>query len=209
MLKYLPLFVLLLPLSTYALFISEIQIEGSNPSECYVKIYNPSEKELDISGYRLRKKTSTGKDYSLRVFPKESYIKGGDYFIWASSKNENFPKEVGADVSSKQSISYDNSIAIFDDKKNIIDAVSWGDSENPYSLENKVENPNEDQIIKKEEGEDFYLYPPPLSPLDIKNTNTKIEDKKTKNPLLVGIIVSFLSAVIILYINKNVRTQSL
>jgi hypothetical protein len=214
--QFLLLFILSLffvPFIADGLIITEVQIQGEVPQECYIKIYNPLSEVVDISGYRLRKKTSSGRDYSLRVFPSDSYIQGRDYFIWASSKKETFPEKVNADVFSKQSISNDNSVALFDKKDNLVDAVGWGQGEDSYSQGEVLDNPEKEQIIKrKKEGgvysqtnvnsQDFYLYPPPLSPSDIKDFETKQEKTNDKNPFVFGFFISLLLTVIIFWIWK-------
>jgi hypothetical protein len=203
MLKYLSLLVLLIPLSTYGLVISEVQIEGDSPSECYVKVYNPLDEIVDISGYRLRKKTSTGRDYSLRVFPTESYVEGGNFFIWASSQNSSFPETVEADISSTQTISSNNSVALFDNNDNLIDAVCWGSGENSYCTEDVLENPQKGQIIKrKDDIGDFYLHPPPLSLIDIKEIKTEKQEKQKSYPFIFGFFLSLFLATLVLYIKK-------
>jgi hypothetical protein len=211
---------LLSPLSLEALLITEVQVAGEKTSECYIKIYNPKEESIDISGFSLRKKTSTGNDTSLRLFPRESVITGKGYFVWASSKESSFPEKVGADVFSVQTLSLNNSIALFDSSKNLIDALSWGEGENQYLLKASVLNPGKGQIIKrKKDGDlysnlkdnslDFYLYPPPLLPLSIEDLKTEKEGKKDLNPFLISFFSSIILASIILLLRKNVRTQSL
>ncbi|MEA2092505.1 MAG: lamin tail domain-containing protein [Patescibacteria group bacterium] len=201
MLKYLSLFVLLIPLSTYGLVISEVQIEGDSPSECYIKIYNPLSEIIDISSYRLRKKTSTGKDYSLRVFPAKSYIEEGSFFIWASSQNQSFPEIVEADTSSKQTISSDNGIALFNNNDILIDSVCWGSSKNSYCAKGSLENPQKKQVIKRKDNVgDFYLYPPPLSLSDIKEVKIEKQEKQKTHPFIFGFFLSLFLAILVLYI---------
>jgi hypothetical protein len=201
MLKYLSLLVLLIPLSTYGLVISEVQIEGDSPSECYIKIYNPLNEVVDVGGYRLRKKTSTGKDYSLRVFPAESYVEGDSFFIWASSENSSFPEIVEADISSTQTISSDNSIALFDNNDNLIDVVCWGSGENSYCTKDILENPQKGQTIKRKDNiGDFYLHPPPLSLMDVKEIKTEKQEKQKSYPFIFGFFLSLFLATLVLYV---------
>jgi hypothetical protein len=194
---------LFVPLLSYGLVITEVQVAGDSPSDCYIKIYNPSDEVVDISGYRLRKKTSTGRDYSLRVFPAESYIKENDFFIWASSQNSSFPEEVEADVYSTQTIANNNSIALFDNNDILIDAVCWGESENSYCDKVVIENPQKNQKIKrKDDVGEFYLYPPPLSLNDIKEVETEKQEVKKNHPFFFGFLVSVVLSFLFLYIRK-------
>ncbi len=202
---------LFLPFLVDALIITEVQIEGEKTSECYIKIYNPSERDIDISSYSLRKKTSSGNDTSLRLFPKGSVIKSKDYFIWASSKEDSFPKKVGADVFSVQTLSSNNSIALFDNSRNLIDALSWGEGENQYVLESAIINPDKGQIIqrKKENGLysknslDFSLHPPSLSPLQIKDFSREQEEETTLNPFFISFFSAIILATIILFLKRK------
>ncbi len=204
--QFLLLFILSLfftPSLSYGLVITEVQVAGDSPSDCYIKIYNPLDEVVDVSGYRLRKKTSTGRDYSLRVFPSESYVKEGGFFIWASSQNNFFPETVEADISSTQTISNNNSIALFDNNDILIDAVCWGKSENSYCEKVVIENPQKDQKIKRKDGVgEFYLHPPPLSLTDIKEIKIEKQESRKSYPFLFGFVVSIILSFLFLYIRK-------
>ncbi len=210
-------FFLILPLNAFSsLLIVEVQIEKERADDCYIKIYNSSDSDLNISGYNLRKKTSTGTDSSVRLFPKDSVIKANDYFVWASSRNKDFPEKVKANVMSSQYLSYNNSIALFDDEKNIIDALSWGDGENPYVLGNSVKNPEKGQVIQRKKennnyvnsrdnSSDFHYYPPITSPFLVKDFIKEEEKEETKrvNPIIISLIISLISGFIIIYLKKK------
>ncbi len=215
---FITILLLFSPFFAEALFITEVQITGETPNQCYVKIYNPKEEKIDISGYSLRKKTSTGNDTSLRLFPKGSIIEGKDYFIWASSKEKSFPEEVGANVFSVQTLSINNSIALFDHSRNLVDALCWGEGEKQYLLKSTLDNPNQNQLIKRKKENnlyinlennslDFYLDPPPLSPLLVEDFQIEREENKRLNPFLISFFSSIILASIILLLRKNVRTQ--
>ncbi len=202
------------PCLVTAIIITEVQIEGESANECYIKLYNPSSSTIDVSGYNLRKKTSSGKDSSIRVFPSGSSINGNNYFIWASSRDEEFPEKMSADIISTQSLAKNNSIALMNKDKKIIDALAWGESENPYKLTEEISNPEKGQIIKRvkendiykitqNNSEDFTVYPPPPSPLQIKETIVEYGEKDETNPLLFAIISSLILSIIITYLNKK------
>lgn len=160
------------------LIIVEVQIEGETSSQDFIKIFNPNEKEIDISGYKLRKRTSTGNESSIRVFPAGSKVLPKGYFVWANSK-DNFHLTVQANTWSSATLAKNNSIAILDPEGKIIDALAWGDSINPF-VEGEAfpENPGKNQKLKRKIGplgyqdtnnnkEDFYL--------------TKIEKNSSQN----------------------------
>ena len=138
------------------LLIVEIQIAGEKASNDFIKIYNPSDKTLDISGYKLRKRVSTGSESSVCVFPKNSQIGSKNYFLWANSK-DGYAKSIGADVERTATLAKDNSIAILNPDNEIIDALAWGESQNPF-----VEglpfptNPKANQQLKRKQSEGAY-----------------------------------------------------
>ena len=138
------------------LLITEVQIYGKDASDDFVKIYNESSFDVDISDYQLKKKTSTGKDYSIVVFPKGSVIRKKGYFIWANSSYDgsNF------DVKNSGNISSNNSIAILDRKDNALDALAWGENLiNPYVETLPFpKNPDKDQLLRRKWNENAKLY---------------------------------------------------
>ncbi len=214
------IFFLFFPFTVNGLIITHVQIEGESVDECYIKIYNSSEKSIDISGFGLRKKTSTGNDSSVRLFPSGSVIEGSSYFIWASSRKSSFPEKVEADVFSTQCLSHNNSVALFNNSRELIDALAWGSGENQYLFGSPIGNPSKGQIIKRKKENDsyvlnndnsldFFLYPPPSSPLIVKETISDKKEKELPHPFLISIFSSIILASIILFIKKNGRTQSL
>ncbi len=197
------------------LIIVEVKVRGDSPDNSFVKIYNPKNEPLDISGLRIRKKSSTGREYSVRVFPKESFISPLGYFLWANSRDD-YHLSVGADVYSTTSISSDNSIALFSSKGDVIDALAWGDGENQFFLEKPFPyNPQEREIIKRVKNDayqdtknnamDFYLFSekdPFLKEISIKKTSL---EKNEKFPLIQGLSFSILMSFLLLYFRKVAR----
>ena len=113
------------------ILIVAVQIAGAASSNDLVKLYNPTAAAIDMSGWKLHKKSSTGADYSLKVFPTGSAIGAGQSFVWANSDN-GFSEAVSANVSSTETLAADNSVALMDAAGNIVDAVAWGTGTNQY-----------------------------------------------------------------------------
>jgi hypothetical protein len=113
------------------ILIATVQIAGASSSNDLVKLYNPTAASVDMSGWKLHKKSQTGADYSLKVFPTGSAIAPGQSFVWANSAG-GFSDTVGANVSSTETLSADNSVALMDSTGNIIDAVAWGTGTGQY-----------------------------------------------------------------------------
>ena len=150
------LFFLTISHSVSALIITEVQIAGDQTDNDYVKIYNEQEVDSHADGWRLRKKSSTGQEYSLRVFPKNTIIPSGDYLIWANSKN-GFPEQIGASLSSTGTLSSDNSIALIDSNGIIVSSVAWGQGREQFQEGLKhLPNPEPNQQIIRRETEGVY-----------------------------------------------------
>jgi hypothetical protein len=129
--------------------IAQIQIAGTSAANDFIKLYNPTAAVIDISGWKLRKKTSGGTDASLKVLPSGSAIGPGVYFTWANSAN-GFATSVGADVSSSETLAADNSIALMNASGTIVDEVAWGTGMSQY-MEGNVfpTNPAANQILER------------------------------------------------------------
>jgi Lamin Tail Domain len=113
------------------LVIVQVQIAGAASSNDFVKIFNPTNAPVDLTGWKLHKKSSTGADYSLKTFPSGLTIASGGYITWANSEN-GFADSISADVSSTETLSADNSVALMDPSETVIDAVAWGTGTNQY-----------------------------------------------------------------------------
>jgi hypothetical protein len=111
--------------------ISVVQISAASSSNDLITLYNPTASTADVSGWRLRKRSQTGTDYSLKEFPAGSAIAAGQTFTWANSSG-GFSEAVGANVASTETLATDNSVALFDAAGNIVDAVAWGTGSNQY-----------------------------------------------------------------------------
>jgi hypothetical protein len=113
------------------LLIAAVQIAGVESGNDFVKIYNPTSVAVDVSGWKLRKKSSTGTDASLREFPTGSSVAAGAYFVWANSV-DGFAQSIGAGASSTGTLAANNSVALFDASGTQVDAVAWGTGTNQY-----------------------------------------------------------------------------
>jgi hypothetical protein len=131
------------------LVIAEVQISGTDGDNAkdFIRIANPNSQAIDISGWKLRKRTRTGTESSVRLIPDGTSIPPGGTILWANNK---IASQIGAQIFSSANISANNSVAIFDGNGNIIDAVAWGSGSgqfaegSPYSA-----NPGDGQILKR------------------------------------------------------------
>ena len=111
--------------------IATVQIAGTAASNDFVQLYNPTASAIDISGWKLRKKSSTGTDYSLKVFGSGASIAAGGYFTWANSTG-GFSDSIDADVASTQTLAAGNSVGLLDATGAEVDAVAWGNGTDQY-----------------------------------------------------------------------------
>ena len=108
------------------IILSEIQISGESEQDDFIELYNSGNSSIDISGFQLRRKTSSGTESSVRVFEKDSTIPAKGYFLWANSDGI---FSLLADTKSKSSPAKDNSIALYTKSGTsgvLIDSLAWG-----------------------------------------------------------------------------------
>lgn len=132
--------------------ISEVQINGGTgkANNDFIELYNPTSVAVDVSGWKLRKKTKTGTESSIRVIPENTSIQVHGYLLWANSDND-YHLSVAADFWSTATLTADSSIALMDSSGMIIDAVGWGSGHaNPFVEEVPYpENPGANQSLAR------------------------------------------------------------
>lgn len=129
------------------LVISQVQLDGvagtGGSEQDWIELYNPTSQAVDIGGWKLRKRTQSGSESSVKVISSNTTIPASGYFLWANSK-DGFATALNADESSTSTIAKDNSIALLDKNDNIIDALAWGSGHvNPFIEDTAAVNPNE------------------------------------------------------------------
>lgn len=105
---------------------SQIQIVGDSVNDEYIELWNPSDTDVNLSGWSIRKKTksdTTAKGTSLKTFSTGDTIPARGYFLWTNSKSifSDF-----SDATTATSLTDDNSVALFDKNGNQVDALTWG-----------------------------------------------------------------------------------
>ena len=115
------------PKETPRILIAEVRITGGEgkSDEDFIRLINVGGEAADIPDWRLKKRTKSGTEYSIKVFGAGASVSPGGAFIWANSKN-GFSESTGASVSSTQTLTADSSIALFDPAGNIADSLAWG-----------------------------------------------------------------------------------
>lgn len=125
--------------SDRGLVISEVKIGGVTSTDEYIKIYNLSDSDINLCGYKIIKKTTSGSQYNLvSNFNEDSIIKAKSYFVVANKNYTGY----GVDLyytNNSYSLSKDNSVYIIDSNSNIVDLIGFGEcfeSEGNTCLEN-------------------------------------------------------------------------
>jgi len=157
--------------------ITEVQIQTSSSTQHdFIELYNKATDTADISGFQLKKRNSSGNESSVIVFAEGTTILGQSYFLWANSEYAS-STDIQADSSTSQTLAKDNSIALLDKDKGIIDALAWGDwasgtspfvekaafPENPgekESLGRKLSTGTEEYIDTDDNSSDFEIQEP-------------------------------------------------
>ena len=111
--------------------IAKVQIMGASSTNDLVALNNPTAAIVDLSNWKLHKRSNTGTEYSLKAFPEGASIGPGGYFVWANSSG-GFADSIGADVSSTETLAADNSVALLDPNGSVVDAVAWGSGTGQY-----------------------------------------------------------------------------
>jgi hypothetical protein len=135
--------------------ISEIKIagaEGGKKTDEFVELYNPTDSDVLLSGWKLRPFSKNGneKSYLLRPFLESAIIQSKKYYLIA---HEDYAEEVTVDslYSTKESLADDNGLILYNAEEIIIDIVGWGDlkSADIYETEPALGIPDGSSLERK------------------------------------------------------------
>lgn len=134
--------------------ISEVQTKGSTANQDFIEFYNPTPSQIDMSGWKIRKRISSGVESSLMVIPANTFIESHGYLLWANTSNSyNF--SVGADIANTGSIVDNNSIALLTSADKIVDQLAWGTGTNQFKEGlGYPDNPGISQSLERIHGVD-------------------------------------------------------
>lgn len=120
-------FLFFLPLPLHAsIILREVQVGGDKAADEFVELYNTSNAAINLKDYSLRRKSVsdvTTKGSSLKTFSSGDTIPAKGYFLWASSTGL-FKDH--ADATTSGGLSDNNSLGLFDNNGNLIEALTWG-----------------------------------------------------------------------------------
>ena len=134
--------------SSWNVFIHTVQTAGTTTSEDFVEIYNSEDCALDLSDWKLRKRTASGSESSVKVFgDTSSVLPPGETFLWANPTNS-FADTIRAAEKSTATLTDNNSLALIDADDTLIDSLSWGTVDKPFrSNEPNIRNPDTNEMI--------------------------------------------------------------
>lgn len=139
---------------TNHIVINEIQTKGITANQDFIELYNPTAASIDMSGWKIRKRISTGTESSLVVIPASISISSHRYLLWANTLN-GYSATLGADLANTSSLADNNSIALLNASDVVIDQVSWGTGINQFKEGTGYpDNPGASQSIERKTGLD-------------------------------------------------------
>ncbi len=140
------------------LMISAVQItegEGKTGHD-FVEIYNPTDQDISLKGYRLVKRTKIGtSDGSIKSWTDDVFIQAHSWRLWASSDDKAYSLAIGADDATTATLAADNGVAIRlgpADTGEIIDSVAWGAAENIFKEGAVPANPAASETLVRKPG---------------------------------------------------------
>ncbi|MFH1226030.1 MAG: lamin tail domain-containing protein, partial [bacterium] len=155
------------------LVISEIQLASQSDSKDeFVELYNPTAQNINLTDWRLKKKTASGNESNLLSSFPDIVISAKTHLLIAHKTN--YQGSITADLTfsgSTYSMADNNVILLYDNNNSLIDKVGLGSAidkestaaDNPAdgeSLERKPGNNNNDQDTDNN-FEDFFLQSTP------------------------------------------------
>lgn len=129
--------------------ISEIQIAGTDTTNDFIELYNPTESAVSLSGWKLKKRNSAGNDGAIITFGSGATIPSHGYFLWANT-TDGFHTSISADDGTTATVSPDNSIALTTPGETIVDQVAWGSAPNSFVEGSAIaSNPPANQSLER------------------------------------------------------------
>ncbi len=136
--------------------ISEIQIGGDSVYDEFIELYNPTDVEIDLEEWDLKRKTSSGSESNM-LNNIEGIIPAYGYFLIVpraqcgdSSDKNCYKGLVPADdeYTTKSYLSKNNTVLLYDNNGILIDKVGWGEA-GDFESEVIIDNPENNQSIER------------------------------------------------------------
>ncbi|MCS7092207.1 MAG: lamin tail domain-containing protein [Patescibacteria group bacterium] len=129
--------------------ISEVQIAGTTSTDEFVELYNPTNEDVDINGWKLARKTAAGTEPLDLVASLSGTIQSKSYFLIAS---ESYDGEVVPDViyaTSSGSIANNNTVLLYANQQAtiVIDKLGLGSANDRETQ--TVANPSANKSVER------------------------------------------------------------
>ncbi|GEM_PF-4247595 len=109
------------------ILIVEVQIAGLKATDEFVELFNPTNSEINLERYKLKKKSSTGSETLLvSNFPNVTIPAYSYFLITHPTDYSGLPKADLIYSTSSQSLAKDNSILVLNNNNEVIDILGWG-----------------------------------------------------------------------------------
>lgn len=135
-----------IPVVLKAILINEIQIAPIE--QRFVELYNPNSSDIDMTGYYLQRKTKTADSWASFVSSTNfegKTISAGGYFL--------ISREIAdSDILLDITLGDNNSLALKNPDREIIDKVGWGEAIDPEGI--PAPSPEESKSITRTAGID-------------------------------------------------------
>ncbi|MFH2136606.1 MAG: lamin tail domain-containing protein [Patescibacteria group bacterium] len=137
------------------LVISEVQVAGITADDEFVEIYNPTDSPVDVTGWRLSRKTSGGTQSNLLTEFPALTIPAHDYLLIVSPEyNTTSHGEITGDVlySTTQHLATNNTILLYSDAGiTIIDKIGLGTATDKETA--TIPNPETNGSVERKSSE--------------------------------------------------------
>ena len=136
--------------------ISEIQIGGETVYDEFVELYNPTDQEINLDGWDLKRKTKSGTESNM-LNNIEGVIPAHGYFLivpranCGDDNNENCYRGliVAEDEYTTDSfLAADNAVLLYDNNGSLIDKVGWGEASD-FESEVIINSPENNQSLER------------------------------------------------------------
>lgn len=107
--------------------ISEIQLAGGSATDEFVELYNPTSTDIDLSGWKLFKKTASASATETELITLRKVLPSHGFYLIAHSTYDG--SVTADDTYTEGSLSTNNSVVLRDDESGIVDLVGMDDSQ--------------------------------------------------------------------------------